>query len=325
MVDYACDIQNKCKEEIKMGSKCRIATWALNGAKYGRTQEEMLRASLSLCDSIAGYNTDLICFPEIFLKNGGDTQNPRWAELSAEAEAKFAEKAAELGSYIMISVYEPLKQFPDKRYNCAVMFDRKGSVCGRYRKRHPVYEESTVGNVVPGYELPVMETDFGRVGILTCFDIGWRHTWERLANEGAELVIWNSAYDGGNLLNTYAAYNMYYVASTVRSTHARVIDPTGRTIAESSKWDGLCMADINLSTTIFHIDRQLQKIEEIRRALGDKVTMNSYSEEGIFTLASNDPEWTMSRICEEFGLMTYKEYHAEATALQDEWRVKYRE
>jgi predicted amidohydrolase len=308
-----------------MGGICRIATWALNGARYGRTQREILDATLDLCDGIAGYKPDIICFPEIFLKNGGDVNNPDRIEISAEAERRFAEKAAQLKSYIMISVYEPSKAFPDKRYNSSVLFDRGGQVCGRYHKHHTVYEESKEGNVIPGYDLPVIETDFGRVAMLTCFDIGWRHTWERLAEKGAELVIWAAAYDGGNLLNTYAAYNMYYVASSVRTSHAKVVDPTGRTIAESSCWNGLCMTDINLSTTIFHIDRQFKKIDEIRHALGDKVTINSYSEENIFTVASNDSEWPIQRICENFGLTTYRDYHAEAAALQDEWRVKYKE
>lgn len=308
-----------------MGTKCRLATWALNGSRHGRTQEEMLEAGLRLADSIAGYKPDLICYPEIFLKNGGDTGNPRWAEIAAEAEVRYAEKAKQLGSYIMISVYEPLKTFPDKHYNCAVLFDREGKLVGRYRKHHTVYEESTVNQVVPHYDLPVFETDFGRVAFLTCFDIGWRHTWEALAEKGAELVVWNAAYDGGNLLNTYAAYNMYYVASTVRTSHAKIVDPTGRTIADSSCWNSLCMADINLSTTVFHIDRQFKKIDEVRRALGDKVTINSYSQENIFTIATMDPEWPIERICREFGLMTYKDYHAEATVLQDEWREKYRE
>lgn len=77
-----------------------------------------------------------------------------------------------------------------------------------------------VKHVMPGKELPVFDTDFGRIGIQICFDIGWRDGWKELADKGAQLVIWTSAYDGGNLLHTYAAHNMYYVVSSVRTDHA---------------------------------------------------------------------------------------------------------
>jgi predicted amidohydrolase len=76
-----------------------------------------------------------------------------------------------------------------------------------------VVSESEVTGVIPGNELPVFETDFGPVGILICFDIGWHETWRALAEKGAKMVVWQSAYDGGFLLNAYAALNVYYVVS----------------------------------------------------------------------------------------------------------------
>lgn len=90
-----------------------------------------------------------------------------------------------------------------------------------------VVEESLEGHVIPGDECPVFDTDFGRLGVQTCFDIGWRDGWKQLADQGAQLVVWSAAYDGGNLLNAYAALHMYYVVSTVRTDHARIIDLTG--------------------------------------------------------------------------------------------------
>ena len=116
---------------------------------------------------------------------------------------------------------------------------------------------------------------------------------------------------------------MYYVISSVRTDHAQIIDPTGRTIAEGARWNGLAMATIDLETTIFHIDRQFRKIEELRRVLGGKVTIRAHSEENVFTIESNDAQWPMERIQKEFSLMTYKDYHNEATRNQEVWREKY--
>lgn len=301
-----------------MSKKCRLVTTSMAAIRAGKSQRGMMDAGLELIDSVAGYKPDLICFPEGFLRSGGDRS--AWEEVNAETERRFGEKAAELGCYIMFSIYEPAEIFEGYKYNTELIYDRSGKCVLRYHKRHTVYGETTVNKVLPGREIPIAETDFGRVACLTCFDIGWRETWAELARRGAELVVWNAAYNGGNLLETYAAHNMYYVASTVRDDHAKIVDPTGMTIASSSRWNAICMADINLSTTIFHIDRQYQKIDKVRAALGDRVHIVSHGEENIFTIATNDDEWPIERICREFGLQTYKDYHAEAAFMQQEWR-----
>ena len=168
-----------------MGKKTRIAAWAMREEVLrGKTQEEMLSVALEKIDAVAGYKPDLICFPEIFLKTGGDISNPRWREIGTEMLRAFSRKAQETGSYILTSYYEPSEKYPDFKYNCAVLLDRQGRETGRYRKVHTVYEESTVNHVLPGSEYPVFETDFGKIGVQTCFDIGWREDWQLLEEAG---------------------------------------------------------------------------------------------------------------------------------------------
>ena len=303
-----------------------VASFGLNeDFLRGRTQEEIVPVILRKIESVRGYQPDLIVLPEAFLKIGGDKLNPRWREITEHMLTELRRLARDMSCYIAAPVYEPYSGGGDLRYNCVYFIDRAGEVAGKYRKVHTVYEESTVSRVVPGSEYPVFDTDFGRVGFQTCFDIGWREGWKALADKGARLVIWTAAYDGGNLLNTYAAYNMYYVVSSVRTDHAQIIDLTGRAVAEGARWNGLAMAAIDLETELYHIDRQYQKIDDIREALGKKVTIRAYSEENVFTVESNDPEWPIPRIEREFGLMNYRDYHAEATRLQNEWRAKYPE
>lgn len=307
-----------------MGKKAVIASLAMNNSRLrGKSQGEMADIVLERIDSLRGYHPDLVCLPEIFLKTGGDVKNPNWWQITQDTVRRLQDKAREMACYIIASVYEPSQHYPDLRYNCALLIDRKGEIVGKYRKQHTVVEESLNTGVIPVAEAPVFETDFGKIGILICFDIGWRDAWAEMAEKGAQMVVWLSAYDGGNLLHTYAAHNMYYVVSCVRTSHSRIIDLTGRTVTESSVWNGLAMATVDLETTLFHIDRQFQKIDDVRRVLGDKVTIHTYSEENVFTIESNDPAWPISRICEEFGLMSYKDYHAEATRLQEEWKKKY--
>lgn len=307
-----------------MGKKVKIASFGLNeDFLRGKTQEEIIPIIVDKVESVRGYQPDLVVLPEAFMKIGGDIANTNWQALTLQMLSELSRLAKEMHSYIAAPLYEPYPDDPNLRYNCVFLLDRQGEQIGKYRKVHTVVEESTVSHVVPASEIPTFDTDFGRIGFQTCFDIGWREGWKELADKGAKLVIWTAAYDGGNLLNTYAAHNMYYVVSSVRTDHAQIIDLTGRTIAEGARWNGLAMSTIDLETELFHIDRQFQKIDKIRRVLGDKVIIRAYSEENVFTIESNDPEWPIRRICEEFGLMNYKDYHAEATLVQAEWRMRY--
>ena len=220
-----------------MGKKVRVATFGLNkNAVLGKTQEQMLALVLEKVESVRGYKPDLICFPELFLENGGDMSNPNWKELSRMAIEQLQKKAHEMQCWIAACVYEPVPEQPTMRYNTLFLIDRLGLIAGKYRKVHTVVEETQNNHALPGKEpVVVVDTDFGRVGLQICFDIGWRRTWAELAKKGAQLVIWASDYDGGNLLNTYAAHNMYYIVSAVRSEHAKIVDLTGRTVAEGTR------------------------------------------------------------------------------------------
>ena len=307
-----------------MGKKVNVVAFGLNESfLHGLSQEQMVTEILRKIDTVSRAKPDLIVLPEAFLKTGGDAKNPDWENITAKMLKELRARARELNCYIAAPVYERAPGYPDMRYNTVFLIGRGGDIEGKYRKVHTVVSETVANHVLPGDDLPVFDTDFGRIGFQTCFDIGWRDGWRILKEKGAQLVIWTAAYDGGNLLNTYAAYNMYYVVSSVRTDHARIIDLTGRTVAEGARWNGTAIAVIDLETTLYHIDDQYPKIDEIRTVLGDKVTIRAYSEENVFTIESNSPDWPRERIEKEFSLISYEKYHEEATKMQEEWRKKY--
>ena len=79
-------------------------------------------------------------------------------------------------------------------YNTAVLLDPKGFV-GKYRKMqlptHSVFEEKRYFR--PGYQLPVFETDIGRLGLTICYDIFFPEISRLLRLKGAQLIICISA------------------------------------------------------------------------------------------------------------------------------------
>jgi predicted amidohydrolase len=73
-------------------------------------------------------------------------------------------------------------------YNTAVLIDRHGRVAGKYRKVHLPREEIE-GGLTPGGAYPVFDTDFGRIGMMICWDGEYVDSARALAIQGAEILF----------------------------------------------------------------------------------------------------------------------------------------
>ncbi len=273
--------------------------------------EKNMERAVILLDSFQGLKPDLICLPENFMEISVP-QPKDYSRLAEVCHSVLSEKAKMLDSYIVAGVHEIIDS---KLYNVAWLFSRKGELAGRYIKHYPTDYEMERG-VIPGNDVPVFETDFGKIGILICFDIDWPEIWTEMGSKGAELMVWISAYEGGYPLKAYAMANAYYVVSSVRGTCSRIIDKSGSVLTSSSRWVNWSSRIIDLDKTMFHIDHQFDKLLSIQKTLGNRVTVESFDEEGRFMLESNDPEWPVGRIIKEFQLETFKVYHNRTRAMQ---------
>jgi predicted amidohydrolase len=285
------------------------------GSAGGRTAAQNAAAALALVDEAAAVRPDLICLPEEVQMIG--TPRDDRPGLAEPVPGPLFDALAERARRYRTNIVAGLGERRDGRwFNTAVLIDRSGHLAGRYDKLCPTDYE-LAGGVEPGRDLPVFEADFGRVGVQICYDIGWPDSWDTLGRAGAELVVWPSAYDGGFPLRSYAWRNRYYVVSSVWTHFARVIDITGRVLAATTRSTRLVAQQVDLEKTLFHTDNNLALLPAARARLGRALDVVHYSDENYFTLESHDPDWSVARIAGEFGLETYREYHARATALQD--------
>lgn len=289
------------------------------GAPGARTAAQNRETALALLDEAAAWHPDLVCLPEE-LQLIGVPREARAAMAEPVPGPLFdalAERARRYGTCIVAGLAE---RRDGRWYNTAVLIDRRGHLAGRYDKRCPTDYELRDG-VVPGDALPVFDTDFGRIGVQICYDIGWPANWDALGRAGAELVVWPSAYDGGFPLQAYAWRNQYYVVSSVWTHFGRVLDITGRVLVSTTRQARAAAAQIDLEKTLFHTDYNLARLPGVRARLGRAAEVVQYADEGYFTLESHDPAWPVARIAREFGLETFRDYHARATRLQDEARA----
>ncbi len=102
--------------------------------------------------------------------------------------------AKEFGVVLVSSLFE--KRAPGLYHNTAVVFEKDGSIAGKYRKMHipddPGYYEKfyfTPGDL--GFE-PV-QTSVGRLGVLVCWDQWYPEAARLMALTGAQLLIYPTA------------------------------------------------------------------------------------------------------------------------------------
>jgi len=133
-------------------------------------------------------------------------------------------------------------------YCTAVLIDRRGRIAGKYRKVTIPREELASG-ITPGDYFPVFDTDFGRIGMMICFDLQYTRPAQALAFQGAEIIfapIW-----GGNetLASARCIENQVYLVICGYDMRSTIRDPWGRLLAEAAERPGVAAVDIDLGRT----------------------------------------------------------------------------
>jgi len=140
-------------------------------------------------------------------------------------------------------------------YNAAVLVDRAGGVVGIYRKTFPTYGSYEEGGIWPSpQELPaVFDTDFGRLGILLCFDVNFSELWAHFdtLQSRADVVVFPSAMAGSRLLQAYATIHNYYIVENGdRGTFFDIDGSQMTPVYDSHR--GVRIAVLDLDRTLVH-------------------------------------------------------------------------
>lgn len=114
--------------------------------------------------------------------------------IPSETTDFYSSLAKELGVVIVTSLFE--RRAPGLYHNTAVVFEKDGSIAGKYRKMHipddPAYYEKfyfTPGDL--GFE-PI-DTSVGRLGVLVCWDQWYPEAARLMTLRGAEILIYPTA------------------------------------------------------------------------------------------------------------------------------------
>ena len=256
------DIENNIqtlKESIKEA--------AINGAELVVLQE--LHNSLYFCQVESTDNFDLA------------------EPIPGPSTEFFGNVAKECGVVLVTSLFE--RRAAGLYHNTAVVFDKDGSIAGKYRKMHipddPAYYEKfyfTPGDL--GFH-PI-QTSIGKLGVMVCWDQWYPEGARLMALQGAELLIYPTAI-GWESTDTeeekqrqltawqtvqrgHAVANGIPVVAVNRSGHE--VDPSGQTNGIDF-WghsfvagpQGEMLAEAGIEPTTLFVDVDMKRSENVRR------------------------------------------------------------
>ena len=212
--------------------------------RNSKSPEENLIKFAALVDKAGAQKADIVCLPEGATIVGTQHDYVSGSEPVPGPTTKFlGEVARKNNLYIVAGL---LEKEGEVVYNTAVLIDRKGNLAGKYRKTSLPREEID-GGVTPGNSFPVFETDFGRIGIMICWDVTFPEPARALAQQGAEVIflpIW-----GGDikLARARAIENQVYLVSSTYDMISAVFDLGGDVLKEAKEDNSVVVVDVNLN------------------------------------------------------------------------------
>jgi len=175
------------KSSVRVG----LVQWQMRSFK---TFEMLCEQIEFFIDSVAGYKSDFILFPELF-------NAPLMAEFNSQTQAEairsltyYTELLRDkfINYAIMFNINIITGSMPFIRrgqlYNVGYLCRRDGSI-ERYTKIHVTPNEVDAWGIVGGSKLKVFDTDAGKIGILVCYDIEFPELARLLALQGMEILF----------------------------------------------------------------------------------------------------------------------------------------
>lgn len=164
----------------------------------GNTAENMDKLKHSIED-VASKGAELVVLQELhntlYFCQTENTSLFDLAETIPGPSTEFYSGIASANGIVLVtSLFE--KRAPGLYHNTAVVFDKDGSIAGKYRKMHipddPAYYEKfyfTPGDL--GFE-PI-QTSIGKLGVLVCWDQWYPEAARLMALKGADILIYPTA------------------------------------------------------------------------------------------------------------------------------------
>lgn len=253
---------------------------ALCQMKVTASKEENLAKAHVMIENAAEQGAEIVVLPEMFncpydIHSFGD-----YAEEVPEGQTvkMLSRIAGHKGIYLIGGSIPELAN--GYLYNTCLIFNPEGKIVGRHRKVH-LFDVQVKGGIQfmeskvlkGGDSITLVDTPWGKIGVMICYDIRFPELTRKMAKEGARLVFVPAAFNmttgplhWQTLFKSRALDNEIFVlgnsparnpeASYIAYGYSLAVSPWGRIIAEMDEKEGTLIVDLNLD-----------EIDEVREAL----------------------------------------------------------
>lgn len=268
---------------------------ALCQMKVGRDKQENLTKALEMIEHAASQGAEIVMLPEMFNCPYDHQYFHPYAERlpGGETEQKLSEAAKKEGIYLIGGSIPELSS-DESVFNTSLIFDPTGNVIAKHRKVH-LFDIQVKGGIQfqesatlsAGDQVTVVDTPWGKIGVMICYDIRFPELPRLMAMEGAKMIFVPAAFNMTTgpahwelLFRSRALDNEVFMigcspARDLQSTyiaygHSLVTNPWGKVVRELEEGEG-----------ILNVTLDLGEIDQVRQS----IPIWQHRREDIYTLA----------------------------------------
>lgn len=267
-----------------------MASVALIQMKGSSLIEDNLKKAAILVEEGAITGAKIVALPEMFVCSYETALFPKYAELEGGPMWQALSEMARKSKVWLFGGSIPERDEEGKVYNTCFVFDPEGKQVGKHRKVHLFdidikggqrFKESDT--LTAGRDLCLIDTPYGKIGVMICFDVRFAEWASLLAEAGAVLLIVPGAFNMTTgpkhwelLMRSRALDNQLFVAavspardreaSYVAYGHSMIVDPWGVVIHQLEDFEGVLISEIDLEM-VKEVREQLPVMSAKRRDL----------------------------------------------------------
>ena len=229
-----------------------------------------IRTAGTYIEKIKAENPDFVILPEMFCCPYQTENFPIYAEKEGGPSWQAMSDYARKYHIYLIAGSMPEADDAGKVYNTSYIFDRDGKQIGKHRKAHlfdinvkngQYFKESDT--LTSGDHATVFDTEFGKMGVMICYDIRFPEFARTMALDGARMIFVPAAFNMTTgpahwelTFRARALDNQIYMlgCAPARDTqagyiswgHSIVTDPWGKVMKQLGEKEGILIEEIDL-------------------------------------------------------------------------------
>ena len=235
--------------------------------KVLKTPEENREKIERMVKRASKEGADMVVLPEICCC---DYENRQFVRFAMEEKSDFLKAMSEIAvenNIILIAGSVPEKD-GDNIYNTSFVFGRDGKLITKHRKVHlfdidveggQYFKESDTFS--PGSQVTMFNTEFGKIGLMICFDIRFAD-YAALMRDCSLIIVpgafnFTTGVHWETLFRGRALDNQLFMAGCAPATseessyqaygHSIAVDPWGRVLGQLGTEEGILTVDLDLT------------------------------------------------------------------------------